>query len=304
MRIVLVAILMLSVSPACKKQPSNHTLQAKTTAAAVESAPSSPSSIQSKATTPMVLVPAGPFLRGAKEDTSGRRNDSRKPQRSIYLDAFYIDRHEVTVAQYRRCVGRKRCSYTVRPPVNNTAPRSHVIHPSHGACNWGLAGREKHPINCVDWFQAQAYCGWVGKRLPTEAEWEKAARGTDGRKFPWGNAPPTCQRVAIQGEGCGEGLKWPATSPVGTRSPAGDSPYGVQDMSGNVGEWTADWFANKYSSSAQQNPRGPKTGTKRTTRGGSWVYVSWDHLRATHRARSHPRSCGGRLGFRCAKSIK
>jgi serine/threonine protein kinase len=121
----------------------------------------------------MVLIPAGEFMMGCNETVDQQCYDHEKPSKEVYLDAFYIDKYEVTVAEYRRCGEAGKCS------TQNLTP--------YDSCNWNKAGRTNHPINCVDWNQAQAYCEWAGKRLPTEAEWEKAARGTDGRVYPWGN---------------------------------------------------------------------------------------------------------------------
>ncbi|MBI3245402.1 MAG: SUMF1/EgtB/PvdO family nonheme iron enzyme [Deltaproteobacteria bacterium] len=177
----------------------------------------------------------------AQVDT-GCSNDER-PGRMVFLDAFAIDIYEVTVAAYRQCVEAGKC----------TAPNT------GGSCNWNTSDRAQHPINCVDWSQANAYCRWAGKRLPTEAEWEKAARGTDRRVYPWGNAwDATKANVSTNG-----------TVAVGSY-PAGKSPYGALDMSGNVWEWTADWYADAYYHNGPvKNPKGPESGQVRSVRGGS-----------------------------------
>jgi formylglycine-generating enzyme required for sulfatase activity len=198
---------------------------------------------------PMVTVPAGPT-----------------PPRRGRLDAFAIDRHEVTVAQYRRCVQAGAC----REPGGSPA------------CNWTRADRSRHPVNCVDWNQARAYCAWAGKRLPSEAEWEKAARGARARAYPWGDAPPDCARAAMSG--CTR-----HTAPVGSRSPRGDSPYGLWDMAGNVWEWVSDSHGS-----------GPQ-GRARVCRGGSWQDDA-DELRATSRDHAAPTYRHVDLGFRCARS--
>ena len=154
---------------------------------------------------PMVLVEAGPFPRGS---AAGQGEDDERPQRLITLDSFAIDRFAVSVAQFRRCVQASACS----------APDAEKL------CTYAMPDHDGHPVNCVSWDQATAYCKWAGKRLPTEAEWEKAARGTDGLLFPWGNE---WDGDLSQDEGPVDGC------------PAGASPWGVFDMLGNVGEWTS-----------------------------------------------------------------
>ena len=230
----------------------------------------------------MVLVPAGAFLRGS---AMGDGSDDERPQRSIYLDAFYVDRHEVTVAQYRRCVQAGGC----------TVPGTRKY------CNWNESGRGAHPVNCVDWSQARAYCAWAGKRLPTEAQWEKAARGTDGRRYPWGSEAPTCRRAVMRGDGgngCGKDRTWP----VGSK-PAGASPYGAQDMAGNVWEWVNDWYdKDTYASSPGRNPTGPSSGSARVVRGGSFSFDSAANLRAAYRIYYAPASRGSSIGVRCVRT--
>jgi formylglycine-generating enzyme required for sulfatase activity len=261
---------------------------------------------------PMVLIPACKFVRGIAEKdrpwTCCRKmgrptNDG--PTRRIHLDWYYIDKHEVTVAQYRRCVKAGACT---RPPKGKW-------------CNYNHPDREDHPVNQVTWYQARAYCAWAGKRLPTEAEWENAARGTGARRYPWGSAPPSCKRVIMAynpkryrppepapkvGPGCGRGTTWP----VGSRAPAGDSPYGLQDMAGNVKEWVWDWYHERYyRRSPTRNPRGPSRGKWKVVRGGSYTYDGgaidsngpgfW--FLTTSRGSNEPdRDVGVDMGFRCA----
>jgi len=228
----------------------------------------------------MVSVPAGEFLRGSP---AGEGDENEHPPKKIYLDAFSIDQHEVTVRQYRACMTAGECS---SPKTGNKY------------CNTSHSDREDHPINCVNWDQAKKYCAWAGKRLPTEAEWEKAARGTDGRRFAWGNETPSCNlAVMIDGKkGCGKFHTWP----VGSKSPAGDSPYGAKDMTGNVNEWTSDWFdEGYYQNTPEKNPQGPSSGTRRAIRGGSWFNPA-KHLPVARRQRGNPIVQYGSLGFRCA----
>lgn len=223
----------------------------------------------------MVRVPGGEFTMGAS------LNAREQPVRRVWVDEFFVDRLETTVDEYAQCVRAGAC----QPPRKDVKDGT--------SYNWNNQGREKHPINGVDWEQARVYCAWKGKRLPTEAEWEKAARGTDSREFPWGSQQPSCG--VAQTKGCTGN-----TAPVGS-FPGGASPYGAQDMAGNVWEWVSDWYEeNAYQSQPARNPRGPSSGTKRGLRGGSWGI---DHvfLRSAHRNAITPAHSGNDLGIRCAK---
>jgi len=211
----------------------------------------------------MVSVPGGSFRMGCNERVDLECFKNEKPARDVEVAAFSIDKTEVTVSAYQNCVNAGRCS----------EPGTGIF--GAGSCNWGAPVREQHPINCVDWHQALAYCEWAGKRLPTEAEWEKAARGTDGRKYPWGNGAPSCDKAIFSG--CGSG-----TQAVGDRS-SGASPYGALDMSGNVYEWTAGEYAEGHS-----------------LRGGSWHYDPGG-ARASYRAGVVPGTRYPGIGFRCAQ---
>jgi len=212
----------------------------------------------------MVLVPAGEFTMGCQDGVDNECEEDEKPQRQVNVPAFQIDKTEVTVEAYRQCVDAKRC----------TTPDT-----KRGSCNWGVSGREKHPINCVDWNQAEAFCAWAGKRLPTSAEWEKAARGTDGRVYPSGDAWDITKANVYESY---DGYK--DTAPVGS-FPAGASPYGALDMAGNVWEWTADWYRN---------------GETRLIRGGSWLDLP-RRARTTRRLGTVPISRNDDIGFRCAQ---
>jgi formylglycine-generating enzyme required for sulfatase activity len=216
----------------------------------------------------LVLVPAGEFFYGCNTDVDPTCAEAEEQGRRLALAAFQIDRTEVRTEEYRACVDAAAC----------TLPAT------ERGCNWEDPARADHPMNCVDWRQANAYCAWVGKRLPSEREWEKAARGTDGRSFPWGNTVATCdQAVIAEGElpGCGRDSTWP----VGSRA-EGRSPFGLFDMAGNVYEWTGDSVRDG--------------GSQRIVRGGSWRGESWS-ARSWSRVAFTAESRDPRIGFRCAQ---
>lgn len=191
-----------------------------------------------------VYVPAGVFRMGL--DAGGF---DEKPEHEVYLDAFWIMQTEVTNEQYEKCVIADVCS----PP----------FHPEWGNDEF-WAAYDLHPVTHIIWEQAATYAEWVGGRLPTEAEWEKAARGSDGRRYPWGNTSPTAQRLNFNNDNVG------GTQPVGSY-PRGASPYGALDMAGNVWEWVADWYAEDYyATSPRENPTGPADGERRVLRGGAY----------------------------------
>jgi serine/threonine-protein kinase len=234
----------------------------------------------------MVVVPAGEFLMGSPEDDPIAGADER-PQQRIYLETFWIDKTEITNQQYQLCVADGAC----RPPqAQRTVFREAPL-----------------PVVGVDWEQAAGYCRWAGGRLPTEAEWEKAARGTDGRIYPWGNEFDR-DRLNYCDINCGSDWRdfsgddgYSYTAPVGSY-PAGASPYGVLDMSGNVWEWTADWYdPNAYEQLTPRNPSGPVSGNQRVIRGGSWYYQG-RNLRAVNRHKDTPSADHDNIGFRCVIS--
>jgi len=223
----------------------------------------------------MVYVPAGDFLMGSSESDT-LASDDEKPQHTVYLDAYWIDRTEVTNAQYRRCVEAGACS--------------------EPAC-WEDSdlNAPEQPVVCVYWYQAQAYCEWAGASLPTEAQWEKAARGTRGLIYPWGNTFYSA-RLNCWEDRCYDGYAY--TAPVGS-FPSGASPYGALDMAGNVWEWVADWYdSGYYAHSPSRNPTGPATGKIQVLRGGSWL-CDWRRVRAAKRSAGPPGSRYDVIGFRC-----
>jgi formylglycine-generating enzyme required for sulfatase activity len=216
----------------------------------------------------MARIPGGTFLMGAVDG-----NPDEKPVHKVTLRPYLLDRTEVTVGQYSKCVKAGECT-----PAGTGS-----------ACNGNNRERKSHPVNCVAWDQADTFCRWRGARLPTEAEWEFAARGTDGRKYPWGNDEPGIAQ-----------LHWQAreTVPVGGH-PSGASPFGVLDLAGSVWEWTGDWYA-PYGAAEQRDPTGPSSGTVRVDRGRSLFGPKPSSVRATSRNKSDPALRLSSLGFRCA----
>ncbi len=215
----------------------------------------------------MVLIPAGEFIAG--NDNS---EENEKPARKVWVDAFYIDKYEITNSQFRDFVR----STNHRPPV--------FLYQKH-------LGGNNQPVVGVSWLDAKTYAKWAGKRLPTEAEWEKAARGTDGRKYPWGTLWDKEKTNSAE-------TKTMQPTSVGNFS-GGASPYGVMDMAGNGWEWTADWFVNNYYSFApSKNPKGARFGTTRSVRGGSWIENS-KMLTTTYRKGVLPTLRTSNTGFRC-----
>ncbi|MFO0618646.1 MAG: bifunctional serine/threonine-protein kinase/formylglycine-generating enzyme family protein [Polyangiaceae bacterium] len=260
----------------------------------------------------MIFVPAGAFTMGTAK---GHGHDKESPQRIVRLSAYCIDRTEVTVEAYVRCADTGAC-----PRATTTeewrATASDKQKP-FDQCNSGIAERAKHPINCVDWNAAFRYCRWVAKGdgdLPTEAQWERAARGTDGRTYPWGEQKPTTALVNGNDDDfrawrASAGLTpvstfypgsdgYAGTAPVGS-FPAGASPIGALDMAGNVWEWTADFYA-PYDASALEDPlRALDQGAKELhpVRGGGWP----DNMnRTSERSAYSPTFKFPDLGFRCA----
>lgn len=269
-----------------------------------------------KDNTPMTFVPAGEFLRGSSPEQVGQALDLcerfapgvcdedwfiiETPQRSIFIDAFWMDRNEVSNAQYERCVNDGAC-----PPIDRANCELWVAKDGE----WRRLststirtsfGSPQQPVVCTTWADADTYCRWADKRLPSEAEWEKAARGDQGRTFPWGETLPECRRAHMdQPEEGGEGCGTRVTGYVGARAASG-SPYGTLDMSGNVAEWTLDYADRTYyETSPQRNPINNIPSERRMLRGGGWN----NHptlLRAANRSAFPPDFRTVYNGFRCA----
>ena len=233
----------------------------------------------------MILVPADTFQMGAVErDFYAETHE--KPNHPVALDAYYIDKFEVTNALYQVCEAAGACKRPIQ-----TDSRTHFKY-------YGNPTYDQYPVVYVNWNMANAYCAWRGSRLPTEAEWEKAARGTDPHLYPWGDTKPVCQIVNYKGsQGCDNDIR-----EVGSR-PDGQSPYGVYDMAGNVWEWVNDWYSQAYYSiSPASHPQGPASGLGKVVRGGSWNSTE-DDIRTSKRRSFPPRDSYYDLGFRCAMSV-
>ena len=243
----------------------------------------------------MVDVPAGEFQMGCNPAV-GECGSDEKPYHAVTLSAYKIGKYEVAAGEYQECVTNGACNNS-----NKNEPHYYTS-TDHSPCNLGAIGKDGHPMQCVTWYGAKAYCEWIGGRLPTEAEWEKAARGTDGRKYPWGNEKATCDYAVMDdggagGEGCGTG----GTMPIGSKE-AGKSPYGAYNMAGNVWEWVNDRYdGTYYETSPANNPAGPETGDGRVLRGGSWGNASGGNLSASNRDYITPGDASTSRGFRCAK---
>ncbi len=241
--------------------------------------------VKGKDGAPMVLIPAGSFTMGSNDGLPNER-----PEHTVALDAYYIDQYEVTLALYRKFLESGK--HESPPTWDDEAATTVGDRPAIG----------------MRWQEADAYCKWAGKRLPTEAEWEKAARGADGRRYPWGHMQPfvdianynrglwvseavtlVAVTAGLEGMSVRHGLK-----------EGGKSPYGLAHMAGNASEWVADWYSREYyQKSPEKNPTGPAQGDKRVLRGGSWADLP-AALRVTARFSAEPEFEDRTVGFRCA----
>jgi eukaryotic-like serine/threonine-protein kinase len=259
--------------------------------------------------TGMISIPGGNFFMGNDEGLENER-----PAHKVTLSPYCIDELEVTTDDYRECTARGDCkrafSSNLWPGISDREREAY-----DPLCNVRAASeRATHPINCVDWDMARSYCEVHGNRLPTEAEWEFAARGPDGRRYPWGDEAPSPELLNACGSECAawgkqHGLElmpmyaggdgFTGTAPVGS-FPKGASRYGLKDVVGNVWEWVAD-FSGPYATETAVNPKGPEKGAARVMRGGAWngAYASW--VRPTFRFAATPSMRSHGVGFRCAR---
>jgi formylglycine-generating enzyme required for sulfatase activity len=242
-----------------------------------------------------VTIPAGAFPMGSDGTKDKLARDVEKPQHKVRLDEFRIARVPVTVAQFAAFVQATGYRTTAEERGSAVVYTGSEWKDVKGA-NWShprgpqsdVRQKQDHPVTCVSWYDAQAFCQWAGVRLPTEAEWEKAARGTDGRIFPWGDDAPTKDH-------CNFAMNVQDTTPVG-KYPRGASPYGVLDMAGNVWEWTSSLFKS-YPYDAADGREDSEAGGSRTLRGGSWNDTV-DGVRCAYRGRNNPDLRNDYLGFR------
>jgi hypothetical protein len=229
---------------------------------------------------------------GCNEMSQTNCSSDEKPYHKIFLSSYAIDKFEVTAEDFKKCIDSGFC--------NNENMAQFSSFEDSSNCNAGAPGKEKHPVKCVNWYGARRYCEWVGKRLPTEAEWEKAARGTDERIYPWGDEVPSCDYAIMLGES-GSGCDTEDSFEVGSKE-IGKSYYGLYDMAGNVWEWVSDYYkSDYYAFHPFLNPIGPYFGNNKIMRGGG--ASSNNDLLSYKRQSVGPTSIAKYYGFRCAKSI-
>jgi formylglycine-generating enzyme required for sulfatase activity len=263
----------------------------------------------------MAQIPTGQFFMGSDAPDA---LPNQKPSHNVMLQGFCMDLHEVTAQQYKACSDIGKCRRAQAelqwPDIKDKDKKVYTP-----LCTIADANKQDHPINCISWEMANTYCKAQDKRLPTEAEWEYATRGPDGRTYPWGDEEPTAQHLNACGKECvswaakagvaGQfpGMLYPTddgfatTAPVG-KFPAGRSRFGPYDVVGNVWEWVADWDG-PYTAEDQKDPTGPEQGTKKVIRGGAWngSYPSWLH--PSFRYAQDPTALSHGIGFRCASSL-
>ncbi len=275
----IILIVIVSIIVAINQHPSTPIPAATATFTTSPSLSIGSSMISPKDGMKLLYVPAGNFLMGsADSDPNGQANE--KPQRSVYMDAFWIDQTDVTNVMYAKCVSAGACSQLTNPNASGY---------------YGNSQFDNYPMIDVDWNMADAYCKWANRRLATEAQWEKAARGTNGRIYPWGNNAPDKTLLNYIFSAVG------GPTAVGSY-PNGASPYGALDMAGNVWQWVNDWYsATYYHSSPPSNPAGPDSGQYRVLRGGSSDDNGGD-VRSAGRFSGVPTNGDLFKGIRCAMS--
>ena len=238
--------------------------------------------------TTKIYIPEGEFWMGCDPNKNGgvECHEDELPLHRVYLDAFYIDKTEVTNSQYKRCCECER-PYTTPGGQGFNDPK-----------------QVRFPIAYIDWYQAKSYCEWAGGRLPTEAEWEKAARGDgDTRKYPWGDTDPTCD-IVNESHLCQDEQRVDWFSEAGSY-PKDASPFGVMDLAGNLHEWVNDWYQDDYykDPSASKNPLGPESGKLKVYRGGSWfIKDNRFSMRVSERNSADEHISNEYIGFRCVYS--
>jgi formylglycine-generating enzyme required for sulfatase activity len=243
----------------------------------------------------MVLIPAGPFLMGAVIENDRAWGDTdEEPVHEVILSAYWMDRYEVTAGDFSRFLNL----HPKESPRYIEMGKAVTIENLDGKYQ-ARPGLKRYPVNRVSWYGADAYCRWLEKRLPTEAEWEKAARGTDERLFPWGNEHPNNSLATYRRKFSQWGFK--AMEPVDSMA-SGQSPYGLHHMAGNAWEWVNDGYdPSYYNHSPAKDPMGPASSTSRVLRGGNWYYKAY-YMRTTYRFNERPGKFKIWQGFRCAKS--
>jgi formylglycine-generating enzyme required for sulfatase activity len=238
----------------------------------------------------LVYIPEGQYLIGSL-DSDPQAWIDEKPQHRVGLSGYWMDKTEVTNAMYAKCVQAGTC-------------QTHKMNISYTRDSYySNVEFANYPVVYVTWDDAQVYCAWAGRKLPTEAQWEAAARGPDGRKYPWGNSPPSCNLLnytitlsanfGLSNSCTGD------TTAVG-KYPKGASLYGILDLAGNVWEWVTDWKGPNYLVEPHQDPLGPPNGENRVIRGG-YYFTDAKYVRATMRVGHDPKDATDYIGFRCAR---
>ncbi len=247
----------------------------------------------------MVDIPAGKFNMGCHKSVEGGDalcDTDNVPEHTVELSDFKIDRFEVTVEEFNKCIAAGVCQ--------NDSKKMFQTYSENEKCNLGAPGRKHHPMNCISWEGANAFCKWAGKKLPTEAQWEKAAKGTKTNVYPWGNSPsPSCSIAIVKKTTAG--CDFDSTYPIGSKE-KGKSVYGLYDMAGNVSEFVRDWYQKDFYISKEattkdvEGPKNPDSEKLKISRGGSFVDREKE-LRTFYRKSCSLTDMSVNLGFRCIK---